>query len=335
MVVAVSDPVEQYRLALSYVDKVNREKEKWTRIVDSQRVKITKFDTIASSYRDHERTANALKKRLWKPHHNQLPDLQESLRKKNLEQKSIIKDIQRGKVKPQKANEINRNLTHEMIVLQKSIHVSKAIVDAQSAVDLGGLIDLPIDEYAPRIDPDYLAYKHDEGIDKKKISLEQIIKTTIALVAVIAIWAGWSYYTSLGKGQFSIEKTQGRSQRIEISCKNNGDSRIKVFAPWPGGVTTTPDQERFPRRAFGIQLYIKERGQDVFRLLPSSPGCWFRGGNRITEGTPVNVTANRIRRIQFEPEGLKELGIEAAAVRLVISRNGGKEILEFETNLKR
>ncbi len=334
MVAAVSDPVEQYRLALSYAEKVLREKEKWARIVESQTVKVTRFDTVAASYRDHERTSLTLKKNLLKPHQKQLPDLQSTLRKKHLQQKRLVEEVSRGKVKAQKANEQNRELAAEMVVLQKAIHVSQAIVNAQSADDLGGLIELPIDEYAIRIDPDHAKRKKERSLNRNAIDSKTLVKGAAALLGIVFLWMGWSYYDSLGKGRFSAVTTQGRDQAIEISCKNTGDKRIKVYAPWPSAITTAPSREKFPRRSFGIQLYVKEKGKDGFRLLPASPGCWYQGRDPMTEGSPVNIPGGRIRRIRFEPDRLNELGIEAAAVRIVITRHGGQRKLEYETNLK-
>jgi hypothetical protein len=335
MAAAVPDPVEQFRLILSYVEKVFREKEKWAKIVDSQPVKVTRFDTVAASYREHERTAAALHKDLLKPHQKQLPDLQSTLRKKHLQQKRLVTEVSQGKIKPQKANELNRDLAAEMIELQKAIHISQAIVNAQSAEDLGGLIELPIDEYAPRIDPNYGNRDREVDAGKNSINTRVLVQASAVLLTLVLLWVGWSHYTSLGKARFSVESPQGRSHALEIVCKNKGDKRIKVFAPWPGGITMASDREKFPRRSFGIQLYIKEKGKDIFRLLPASPGCWYRGGNSIAEGASVNIPGNRVRKIRFEPDGLADLGIEAAALRFVVTRHGGRRMMEYEVNLKR
>jgi len=330
MAAAGPDPVEQFRLVLSYVEKVRREKEKWGRIVDAQPVKVTRFDTVAASYREHERTAASLHKDLLKPHQKQLPDLQSALRKKHLQQKHLVAQVSQGKIKPQKANELSRDLAAEMVEMQKAIHVSQAIVNAQSADDLGGLIDLPIDEYATRIDPNYRQRDRDVSMGKISISARALGQTSALLLTLVLLWMGWSYYTSLGKARFSVEPPQGRSQTLEIACKNKGDKRIKVFAPWPGGITMASDREKFPRRSFGIQLYIKEKGKDAYRLLPDSPGCWYQGGNPIAEGASVSIPGNRVRKIRFEPEGLQDLGIEASALRLIVTRHGGRRMLEYE-----
>ena len=325
------DPLERFRLARSYLDKVEREKGKWQHIQDIQAVKINTYDSVAASYRLHLKQAEYLVENIRAEHETRLSQLEEDLKQARKSQQKLVSDIQSGLINPQEANEKNKDLHNRITILENAVETSHLVLEAQDATDLGEPVDLPIDQYAYRIDPEYK--KMDDRPEVRIITRQQLLQVGIVILITAGLWSGWKYYAGLGRAEFKAAPEERNSDLIRISCRNTGSNRIRFFAPWPDGVPEAPETERWPRSTLGVQLYVMEKGQNNFQLLPSSDGCWLQGQMNLPVGQSLSIQSDKLKPVFFDAKKLNQLGIDAVAIRFVFSRHGGRELDRFETYL--
>lgn len=323
-----SDSLYLYRLALSYLQKVETEIAKWGAVRSKQKIELTRYDSIRSVYSQHrDKAQEAVDAHLARAK-EELDPLKEELRLSKRQQRKLLEQAAAGSISAARANEQNRALTKTIADLETRIATAQAIVDAKDVNDVGGFISMPIQEYEKKL----IAPK-----PAAKTRAEPLLSpsTSIAAIAVLLLvgLAAYLYVTFGGtaKASFEVEVLESNSSLIRIVCRNEGSKIIPWYVPWPEGDPRTPGADA---SSFGILLYAMEKDSDTPRLVPNTPGCWEYRGAELMDSGPLDVRPGLAVNVLLNTARLRELGVEAAALRLVFTRRGGAEVGRFETVLE-
>jgi len=327
------DPVEHYRMALSYLELVRQEFDKWKKIYDAHKVDRTYYDTVGASYQQHLDHANKLVTNIRSFHEARLPEAQRELKILQRGVQKNIKLFETEKLSPKKMNEAHRENQGAIEQLDDDIWVSGTIVHAQTTEVLGGRLDLTIGEYAKRLVPDT-----DLGtpeLEKPKgVTRRQLLYVAGTAVVGAAGYAGYGYYSTLAKARFSADFSAGTKKFLRLSCENRGNETLFWYVPWPSGNPLAMDIRKNPMAAVGILLYVQQKGNESYQLLPESPGCWWSDKDEIEPGTRFAIRRGRRRTVVFDIEKLKALGIKPEAVKLTFTRHGGRSLHTFKSPIR-
>ena len=327
------DPVEHYRMALSYLELVTQEFEKWNKIYNSHQVDRSYYDSVGASYRQHLDQAQNLVTNIRTFHETRLPEAQRQLK---IEQRSLqkaIRHFESEKITAKKINEVHRTAQQSIEQLEDDVWVSGTIVNATQTAILGGPVDLTIGEFAKQLVPDStIAEPTPQG--SKNITRKQFYSVLGVIAAAIAVYFLFQYNASLAKAVFKADFSEGTRRFIRISCENRGNETLFWYTPWPDGVPRATDIPRNPMSAVGMLVYIRQRGNDNYQLLPDSPGCWWLEDSEIALNSRLAIRKGRIRTIVFDINRLKALGLKPESLKIDFTRHGGRVIDRYETPIK-
>ena len=263
------------------------------------------------------------------------------------EQSVLYQRATAGRITASKANERNRELIVTIRRLRDAIAERNALLSAKSPVELGGFIDLPIEEYAAIIThPESTETRKGTGIlsalieDKPTIAGIQLKPTRLGLVVwaaciVAAVLAtSWCLGLLHWGGTAMLEVTAGKSSTdpVLITIRNNGSVPMEVYVPLPeGGVWQTEREAR--SRVYGLRAWAREDGGKEYRVLPASLDCWVRQ-TRFDENPPLVVAPGLTAQVLFDPAKLKTLGSAAQSLRIAIVRSNGSVVIQRNVDLR-
>ena len=321
------DALYPFRLALSYLQRVEEEIASWVDVRARQKIDLSRYDNIRAVYAEHQKNAQLTVDAFRARAKEDLGPLKEQLRVTKREQRKLLEQAAAGGVSAVEANERNRAHTQAIADIEVQIAHTQMILDAQSADDIGGIIDLPIEEYEKKVTPP--APTSARTARSSSDSLPTAI-TTIAAAIVLGGIAAYLYlnFGRTARASFEVEVDATNPAIIRIVCRNDGNRPLAWYVPWPEGNSRIA---RADATSVGILLYAMERESDTPRLVPNSAGCWdFRGAPLIDSG-PLNVRPGLAVKATLDLALLRELGVDAAVVRLVFTHRGGAEFDHFET----
>jgi hypothetical protein len=325
------DPVEHYRMALSYLELVTQEFDKWNRIYDSHQVDHSYYDTVGASYQQHLDQAAMLVDNIRSFHEARLPEAQRQFKIEKRAHQKAIKQFEAKKISPKKMNEFHRTAQISIDQLEDDIWVSGTIVHARQTNVSGGCMDMTIGEFAKRLVPEsHLA----EPLPDKP---QGVTRRQLLMVAAVAIvlalgYFGMQYNSKLAKARFEADYSEGTRRFIRISCENRGEDTLFWYIPWADGNPNATDIRRNPMSAVGMLLYIQQKGSDSYQLLPDSPGCWWLDDAEVN--SRLAIRRGRIRTIVFDINKLKGLGIKPESLKIKFTRHGGRVLDTYETPIK-
>lgn len=327
------DPLDAFRLALSYQEKVAGDLDNWENISESQKLDATRYDQVKSTYVVHLKKITRIVDRLRGYARAELEPLEKSLKKELRSQRKLGDRVAKGDLKPKKANEANRVLAERIADLEGRLEVVRPIALAETTEELGGFIDCPLEEYERRI---ALQYPEEVAAADERTGFNWNV-VGFALIAVSIFWMVYYSYMSSGGGitppsvKFSAEMHEEDPGLIRVVCTNVGAREINLYVPWPEGLASAPAAEAFPRFTFGIQLYAVEQGSDSARLVPSSEGSWKYRGSYLSDSRPITVPPGLSANLLLDTRILREQGVDATSVQIVLSRHGAAEVGRFDT----
>jgi len=315
------DILERFHLALSYLEKSESEQAGWEKIRETESFDHSQYDLIKSLYQRNVNQARELTGTIRNSQIKSIPDLEEELRAIERKQRKLLREISSGKVSSKQANRQNREITKLQSRFEEMLSSARTISEAESTDDLGGLIELTFEEFKDKLDIEDEVQKAPEKRSR------EFSATNVGILVLIGItaWVAWTYWDALGKASWETEVTDYR-QFLHIRCTNTGDKSIRVYAPWPEGLTNRDAPAKLQRITFGILLYIREKGKPDFQLLPESPGVWMRAGKAYDSTLPVIIRPGDRLDIVLNVLELRKLGLTIDAVKVEFTRHGGRKV---------
>jgi len=263
------------------------------------------------------------------------------------EQSVLYQRATAGRITASKANERNRELTVTIGRLRDAIAERHALLSAKGPAELGGFIDLPIEEYAAIITaPGSTETKKGTGIlsalieDKPTIAGIQLKPTRLGLVVwaacIVAAVLAASWHLGLlhwgGTAMLDVAAGKSSTDPVVITIRNNGRVPMEVYVPLPeGGVWRTEGEAG--NRVYGLRAWAREDGGREYRVLPASLDCWVRQ-TRFDENPALVVAAGLTAQILFDSAKLKTLGSAVQSLRIAIVRSNGSVVVQRSVDLR-
>jgi hypothetical protein len=327
------DPVEHYRMALSYLELVSQEFDKWKKIYNSHQVDRSYYDTVGASYQQHLDQAKILVDNIRAFHEARLPDAQRQLKTEQRTLKKTIRQFEAEKIPAKKMNELHRLSQITIDQLEDDIWVSGTIFHGSETKMLGGRMDMTIGEFAKRLVPES-RIEDPKPLKPKGVTRRDLFMLGGTALAIAGVYFGVKYYSTLAKARFSADFSEGTRRYIRISCENRGDETLFWYIPWAEGNPRAMDIRRNPMAAVGMLVYIQQEGNDAYQLLPDSTGCWWHDDTEVAPNSRLAIRKGRIRTIVFDIDKLKELGVKPQSLKIKFTRHGGRVLEIYETPIK-
>lgn len=325
-----SDPLYPFRLALSYLERVEGELAKWEELRAGRRTEVTTFDHVRASYRTHHRKAIQVVEDFRARAEGEIGPLEEELRLQNRAQRKLVGQASAGEVPPEEANAQNREIRSKIGELEARLVTARVIDAAETVADVGGYISLPVEEYEKKlVVPEPLV----EAKKARDLGAPSVWLAFLAVVVLVGI-AGYVFVNraSAARPVFEAGILESDAAIVQVTLRNEGGRELEVYVPWPEGNSRAPG---VASSSYGILVYAVERDGDTAKLVPNSEGCWRYRGVYLVDSGPITVRPGLAADLLLDTNKLRELGVEASVIRLVFTRRGGSEVAHFETVLAR
>ncbi len=319
--------LEVFRLALSYLERVEAEVDKWSRLRDAKKLDRTRYDAVKAHYESHLRKARRLVDAFRRDAQHKLPSVEEALREHRRSQKKLMEDAAAGRLDPHKANAKNRTLVPAIHTLEQQAAELRLIAEADSADALGGRVDLPLDDYDKQIGPPPQAPS-----PRKRLTPLQVNLLTGALMLALVVGTVYvlASLRAVVSAEFAAANVEGDPDLLRIECRNVGNRPILFYVPWPGGRHRAPAGAPGRSRSYGVLLFVQESGSDEYRLLEDAQGIWKYRGRVLEGGEPIEVQPRIAATVFLDLAELRARGLVVDAVAVEFARHGGSERERWE-----
>lgn len=313
----------RFRLALSYTETATEkltsaDADRADKTIDSE-----KYAQLRSFYLSHIEKAQDILQELREEEKRNSDAIQRQLNDLIDRQQRLVVAARSGGEEAARANEENRRYLSEIEALKERQDSSASALAAQSSLDLGGRIELELEDFVDRI-------KADET--KKRSSI--LPRFGFFVGALIALGLLAFALGTLGTSPdfksvaFEARVVDAAGHLIEITCSNRGVRDITFHVPWPNGIATAPGAE--DDNAFGIEVRVLESRAGEFHVLPDSQGCWQYKGLPLLGSGPVIVRPGISATVTMDVDRLAAMGLKLEAVQLRFSRADGRSFGKFE-----
>lgn len=326
-----SDRLEAFRLALSYLERVEGELAKWDRLRATNQLDRTRFDSVKARYQAHHRKARRIVEAFRADVQQELPVLEHSLRQLRRTQKKLVAAAAGGEVDAQKINEQNRRLTQQIHDAEQRLAEAQLIAGAASPDVLGGHVELPLEEYEKQIGP-----PPETSAVRRTLSPLQLNLLTGALMLALVLGTVLLIARTrvVVRAEFSAAAIEGDPNLVRLDCRNLGNRPILFYAPWPSGRSRAPAGASGRNRSYGVLLYVREVNSRDFQLLEDATGLWKYRGREVENGGPIEIRPRSTAAVFLDLTGLQARGLFVNDVAIEFSRNGGAERQRYEQDLE-
>ncbi len=318
------DPLYPFRLALSYLEKVEGELSKWEAMRAARKTDVTTFDHVRATYRAHRKKAVEVVEEFRARATEDVGLLEEELHVQERARKKLLQEASAGRIVAEKVNEQNRDLVRIIGGIEERLATARGIVAAESTDDVGGFETFSLEEYEKKLIPPkpFEAKKQGWGLSRGVSAALAAVFVLVGIAAYVYVSTGGSARASFKAGRLASD-----AALIRVTCKNEGSRTLELYVPWPEGNVRPPGASS---SSYGILLYVVERDAGAPKLVPNSEGCWRYRGVYLDGSGPISIHPRVPADVLLDTGKLKELGVDATLVRLVFTRRGGTEVGRFE-----
>ncbi len=316
-----STRLDQFRLALSYLERVEGEAAHWTKLRADKQLARTKYDEVRARYDQHLSRAKRAVDEMRRDAKLQIPAAESFIEAAKRDQKKLIKLAAKGGVDPRKLNESNRAVASRLGEASETLAELQSIVEAKSTGDLGGGVDLPLDEYPIRLDllpaPPRLRAPRFTPLQSN------LAAGAVMLALVLGAVGGIYLLRAAPDARFEISAADISGGYIEVRCENAGNRPLYLYAPWPNGRSAPLPGVSSDGNSWGILLHVRVAGETGFRLLEDADELWKIRGTFIRTGEPVTVDEGTRARLFLDLEKLRATGIGVESLQIECTKAGG------------
>lgn len=295
----------RFRLLLSWREKAHRLEREALSAQQGEQPQQQK--RLASYYEAHLREAN---------HH--LVELRQA-EQAGLEQKAAAL---RAAIARQQAfrdsgiaDERAAAVAQELEQIRAQIALYNKMLVAESPNDLGGFIDLPIEEYAVAA-----GYRniHTPMVVKmpsttRRVVIFAVVASVIGIIGVL-YWTLWSREVHF---QVIPPHSEGA---VVIRCTNGKASPVEIALPLPGAQESSQD--------YYVEVLAKRDGEDEFHALPVPQEAWRVDGAPLPPDQELQVLPGLQADIMLETAQLKAQDEEITALRIICRAASGTGLAE-------
>lgn len=203
-----------------------------------------------------------------------------------------------------------------------------AYVDLPSMIHVGPLIYVAcgvalVVQGAVRVSPANDSLRHATFVSLALVG----VLAGISLIVVLAL----HFLAADVRIHFEALIEPSSRDRVLLTFRNEGTGMAQVYVPWPDAFTA--DRRVRSGSAVGLRLYVKERGDDGFRLAPYSKAVWTSAGAPVPESASFDLNAGLTIQSVLDLRQLSVLGVDAETIRLQLTRADGDLISEVDIPL--
>jgi hypothetical protein len=329
-----SDRLDQFRLALSYLERVQGEIAQWDKLRADRQLDRTKYDQVRARYADHLSRATRLVDGMRSEAAHELPPSEARLKHAVDEQKKFIRRASVRGGDPVKLNEKGRALARRIAELSAEVDTLHRIAEAVSTGEFGGGVDLPLEEYPRRLD--LLPEPPRRSAGRLTTAQSNLLWGAVMLVLVLGSIGGIYLWRAAPHAKFDISNGDLAGGFISVQCRNTGNRPLYLYVPWPNGRTEpTPGLSR-RGNSYGVLLYVRMKGERGFRLYEGAENVWKLRGSFVEGSGPVEVRGGSTARLFVDLAKLREAGLDnVTAVAIECSGTGGAGRVRREIDLRR
>jgi len=233
-------------------------------------------------------------------------------------QADCLKEAEAGGISERKAQQRLQRLTEEINHHRAQITLYNRLLSAKSPEDLGGFINLPMDQYSRELTRSKKpAFTKLNRRDKRQAAAFLVL----ALLAVLAV-AYWS--RAHGEVRFGAAAPHFPNGKIHLRCQNNTSSEIFFHAPWG----QSAEQQRF-RADYGVEVLARSPGQNEYRLVPSGD-AWLYNSLPANPLEPIRVAPGLSIDGELDLRPIFQQVPGADALRLICTQGNGRSVYRFD-----
>lgn len=237
------------------------------------------------------------------------------------QQKRLVDRVSHREIDPAQANAENRILAQSIAGLERAIDRLQEHTDAEDPSPFGGRIDMSLAGFAQEVGGGTTLMPR----SSTRIRFTPFLVALGVMAMCIALYVGLLLSEPDPAPTFRARSLGKAGLPIEVVISNPGSRTLTLFVPWPDG-----RREEATDSTVGLLLYVRERDNASFQLLPYSESCWSVHG----PVPKLSVLPGQSATVRLLPKALAALGIEARAVRITATTPSGEEIWSFEASLR-
>jgi hypothetical protein len=322
--------LEQFRLALSYLERIEGELAHWTKLRADKQLARTKYDEVRARYDQHVGRARRAVDDMRRTAKHEIPAAETLVDNARQEQKTLVKQAAKGGADAAKLNARGREVAARLAQFETQLEELRTIVEAKSTGELGGGVDLPLEEYPRRLDllpaPPRISIRRLTPLQSNLLSGAFMLLLVLGAVGLIYFWRG----APSAEFIISDDLTAGY---VEVRCENEGNRPLYLYVPWPNGrAEPLPGLSR-SSNSWGILLFVRIVGERDFRLYEDAADLWKIRGTYVGDAGPVTIRGASRARVFLDLDSLHATGIDAEAVRIECTAAGGSVLARRQIDL--
>lgn len=247
--------------------------------------------------------------------------LEKQLQETETRQAALPKRLERGEIRPQQANDQNRELQATIARLQSDIAQCRQLLEAQSTKHVGGFTNLPLEEYPKALD----AVKSSPAPWQpwRKLALEdQRILLITAIVILLGVTALFYFMRWRDEVTFVIRlETASEPQVLVLECQSSEPFPIYLLMPWHEDESLETEDESY--KTYQLVLQLQLDSSEDFRSLPSDDQSWHHVDRDLQYSGPVRVLPQLSEELRLELEPIRNRYPEAQNLRLQVHNARG------------
>lgn len=224
-----------------------------------------------------------------------------------------------GRIREEDAAMAKSEVERRVERLRDEVTFYNQLLRAKRSHEIGGFIDLPIDQYAPRL-----------GIlpvVRSRVGWQTRHYVGIAVLALVAALASYTYYQQAAAPSLACEGTYRATplETLILTLRNDGNLPLRMRVPWP-----TPVPAGLEPADCGLKVYARLGSRDSYQLVPTSSTDWRRLGAPMTGVEFVSVPPGVEESVELDVHSLRTRLGDIAAMRIESSTALGDILCDKE-----
>ena len=330
------------RAALSYREKVEGASRDARAALEARGMAPEEHDARRNALHAHLDRAEAATAAARQAIRDRIEQLAASLQAALARKGPLAREVAEGRLAAEEANRAGRALAAQVADLRATIRELNAAHAAQTSDDVGGFVDVPMDEYSrpdrpprgrPARTPTAGAPAASTSTSRTWSDSPWLLVAAVAIGLAISTVVIWPMLPLGGGVAFEAALTADAPHAIAMTCRNQRVAPVALHVPWVDGRPGAPDGGAIAGAQYGLLVQVRETAAAPWRLLPNSEGCWLSAGRDLTYGQPVSIAPGGAFQFSLPLARLRRHVAAPEAVRLALTNGAGRRLAVFETAL--
>lgn len=243
--------------------------------------------------------------------------LQSALHRKD----ALLAQAQRGAQNPEDVNRRAREVSASIESTRQSIATLNRAMKAERAADIGGFLDLPLEQYDRKLPAGFRGFWRRLWAEDGYNILVALVAALIGVLAVVYLYFG-------GQVSFDLVPLNPEAGQFQVRCVNHANREAEIFAPWTGEVRPYGNRERY-----GLKLEIRTESAQDFRPYVAPASVWRHEGKPTTQQEPLRVLPKLDISIELHLEPIQDQFNDLTGVRILAVSGAGQTVASFVLNL--